>query len=499
MSLRARLAETPPGHALSRGRLLGVYSGLSIAMLLASLDQTVVATVMPKVVTDIGGLTVYSWTFVAYVLTSTVTIPIYGKLGDAYGRRPLFVFAIVTFIVSSALCGVATNMPELIVFRGLQGVGAGALWPLTLATIADNVPLRERGKYNAVLGTGFVAGAIAGPLVGGVIADTTSWRWVFFLNVPFGALALAMTLATMPAARPHGKPPVDYLGAAVLAAATTCLLLGLEWGGQQFPWRSPEVIGAIAACLVFGSWLVAIERRAAESILPFGLVRESTVAACLAAGLLSSMAMYGLITYVPLFVQIVIGSSATSAGAALMPLFLGDILASAVTGQWIARTGRMRPGAVLGALVLTVGTVLLWRMSAGTSATTAALYTLVAGIGFGLMNQVFTISVQNAVPRAEVGTATALTQSSRSLGAAFGVAIMGVVVNQNLPLHAGKQLLAGEHVGTLARSSRLTLEHALQPAFALTAVCAALLFVVAFRGVHDVALRRSVDEQPLLP
>ena len=499
MNVRARLAETPPGYALSLGRVLGIYSGLSIALLLASLDQTVVATVLPKVVTDLGGLTEYSWTFVAYLLTSTVTIPIYGKLGDAYGRRPLFIVAIGTFIVSSALCGLATTMPELIVFRGLQGIGAGALWPLTLATIAETVPLRERGKYNALLGAGGVAGAIAGPLAGGFIADNTSWRWVFLINIPLGAVALVLTLATMPAGRRRAKRPIDFQGAAVLAAATACLLLGLEWGGQQFAWRSPEVLGAFAACAALTCVLVAVERRTAEPILPFRLVRQGPVAACLAAGLLSSMVMFGLLSYVPLFVQAVIGSSATSAGAALMPLLLGDVLASAVNGQWISRTGRMRPSAVAGALVLAAGTVLVWRMNTGTSSSAAALYTFIAGLGFGLMNQVFTISVQNAVPRAEVGAATALTQSSRALGAVFGVAIMGAIVNQNLPARTGKGLLTGENVGHLSHSLRVTLQHALQPAFALTAVCAGLLLLVALRGVHDVVLRRSVDEQPLLP
>jgi EmrB/QacA subfamily drug resistance transporter len=499
VSVRAWLAETPSGYALSRGRVLGIYSGLSIALLLASLDQTVVATVLPEVVTDLGGLTSYSWTFVAYLLTSTVTIPIYGKLGDAYGRRPLFLVAIGTFIISSALCGLATSMPELIVFRGLQGIGAGALWPLTLATVAETVPLRERGKYNALLGAGGVAGAVAGPLAGGFIADNASWRWVFFVNVPLGAVALALTLATMPAGRRQAKRAIDFTGAAVLAAATACLLLGLEWGGQQFAWRSAEVLGAFAACAALGCALFAIERRVAEPILPFRLVRQGTVAACLAAGLLSSMVMYGLLSYVPLFVQAVIGSSATSAGAALMPLLLGDVLASAVNGQWISRTGRMRPNALLGTLVLTAGTVLVWRMTLGTSSSTAALYMFVAGLGFGLMNQVFTMSVQNAVPRAEVGAATALTQSSRALGAVFGVAIMGAIVNQNLPARTGTGLLTGANVGHLSHSLRVTLQHALQPAFALTAVCAALLFLVTLRGVHDVVLRRSVDEQPLLP
>jgi EmrB/QacA subfamily drug resistance transporter len=499
VSLKARLSETPPGYTLSRGRVLGIYSGLSIALLLASIDQTVVSTVLPKIVADFGGLTEYSWTFVAYVLAATVTIPIYGKLGDSYGRRPLFLFAIGTFIASSALCGIATSMPELVVFRGMQGIGAGALWPLALATVGETVPLRERGKYNGLLGAGGVAGAIAGPLVGGFISDNTSWRWVFFMNIPLGALALVLTLATMPVTRlQRTKRPIDYTGAGVLGAATACLILGLEWGGQQYAWASPQVLGAFGACAVLAGILTVYERGVPEPILPYHLVRRGAVAACLLAGVLSSMAMYGVMSYVPLFVQAVIGSSATSAGAALMPLLLGDIVASFFNGQWISRTGRMRSNALLGAVVLTTGTILLWRMNTGTSSTFAALATFVAGLGLGLMNQIFTISVQNAVPRTEVGAATALTQSTRALGATFGVAIMGVIVNQHLPPHIGATLSSGGNVGHLSASLRLTLQHALQPAFLLAACAAALIFAVALWGVHDVALRRSVDEHPVL-
>jgi EmrB/QacA subfamily drug resistance transporter len=497
VNLRARLAEVPPGYGLPRGRVLAVYGGLSIALLLASIDQTIVSTVLPQIVADIGGLDQYSWTFTAYVLTATVTIPIYGKLGDLYGRRPLFVIAIAIFVASSLLCGLAQDMPELIVFRGLQGVGAGALFPLALATVGEIVPIRERGRYQGLLGAGYATGAILGPLVGGLIADNASWRWVFLINVPLGLVAVALVLVTLPTGRPGVDHSIDYLGAALLAAATGSLLLALEWGGRQFPWSSGEVEGALLASVILTALFVAVERRASEPILPFHLIGRGTVGACLIAIALASMAMFGIMSYAPLFVQTVIGASATSSGAVLMPLLLGDILASFITGQWISRSGRMRPNALVGPLVLTAGSILLWRMTLGTSTAHAAFDMLVAGLGIGLMMQVFTISVQNAVPRADIGAATALTQTSRAFGATLGVAVMGVIVNQRLPAAFGNRLGATTGVEHLSRPLRVSLEHALQPVFLLAACAAALLFVVVLVGVHDVNLRRSVDEHPV--
>ena len=476
--------------------MLAIYGGLSIALLLAAVDQTIVSTVLPEIVSDIGGIDQYAWTFTAYLLTATVTIPLYGKLGDVYGRRPLFVFAIVTFIAASVLCGLSQTMPELVISRGLQGVGAGALFPLALATVGEIVPIRERGRYQGLLGAGFVGGAILGPLAGGLIVDNASWRWVFLINVPLGLVSLAVLLVTMPAGEAKTARPIDYTGAALLAGATTCLLLGLEWGGQEFRWRSPEVLGAFAAFGALAVALVAVEARAEEPILPFQLVRTGTVAACLLAIALAAMTMYGVMAYAPLFVTAVIGASATSSGAVLIPLLVGDVAASFFTGQWISRSGRMRPSALIGPVVLTIGALLLWHMTIGTSSSRAALDMLVAGIGIGLMMQVFTMSIQNAVARADVGAATALAQTSRAFGATLGVAVMGVVVNQHLPPKIAASVSEGTGVDHLSRAVRINLEHALRPAFLLAAGAAGLLFFVVLVGVHDVPLRRSVDEQP---
>jgi EmrB/QacA subfamily drug resistance transporter len=498
VGLRARLSQTAPGYSLPKGRVLAIYGGLSIALLLSAIDQTIVSTVLPEIVSDIGGIDQYSWTFTAYLLAATVTIPLYGKLGDVYGRRPLFVFAIVTFIVSSVLCGVSRTMPELIVSRGLQGVGAGALFPLALATVGEIVPIRERGRYQGLLGAGFAGGAILGPLVGGFIVDNTSWRWVFLINVPLGVISLALVLVTLPAAHRRVDRSIDYLGAALLAAATASLLLGLEWGGQGVGWGSLQVLAAFGGFAALAAALAVVELRATEPILPFQLVRTGTVAASLVAIALAAMAMYGVMSYAPLFVTVVIGASATSSGAVLIPFLLGDIGASFLTGQWIARSGRMRPNALVGPLVLALGALLLWRMTMATTSGRAALDMLVAGVGIGLMMQVFTMSVQNAVARADIGAATALGQTSRAFGATLGVAVMGVIVNRHLTPNIEATFTNGAGVGHVSQAVRANLQAALHPAFLFAAGAAGLLFVVVLFGVHDVPLRRSVDEQPVI-
>lgn len=496
MTVRARLGSTPAGYELTLGRVLAIYGGLMVALMLTALDQTVISTVLPRIVADLGGLSLYSWAFTSYMLTSAVTVPLYGKLGDHYGRRILFVFAISVFVVSSVLCALSQNMVELVVFRGLQGVGAGALFPLALATVGDIVPLRERGRYHGLLGAGFAAGSIAGPLAGGFIADHASWRWVFYLNVPLGASALALILATMPGRRPGRSHSIDWVGAAVLAAATTALLFAVVSGGAQYSWPSAPIVGSFVAAGLLAATFVIVERRVPEPILPFQYVRIKTVRASLVAIGLAAMAMYALLSYVPLFVETVIGTSATSSGIALMPLLVGDVFASFLTGQWIARTGRLRPTALVGPLAVTTGSLLLWRMNIATTTVRAALDMMVAGVGFGLMMQVFVMSVQNAVPLADIGSATALTQSARAMGSTFGVAIMGVMINQRLPGRFA-DALNGVNARSLPLDVRIALEHAIRPGFLVTACVAAAVFVTALVGISEVPLRRTLQDEPV--
>ncbi|HEY1513394.1 MAG TPA: MFS transporter, partial [Gaiellaceae bacterium] len=269
MSIRERLHSKPPGYNLTIGRILAIYAGLMVTLALAALDQTIVATALPRIVGDLGGITQYSWVFTAYMLTSTVTVPLYGKLGDVYGRKQLFLFSIVVFLIGSALCGAAQSMTQLVVFRAIQGVGAGGLFPLSLAVIGNIVPPRDRGRWQGLIGAVFAASSIIGPAVGGFIVDNTTWRWVFFVNLPVGGLALLVISLTMPRRAPLTDHAIDWLGAGILAAGTGSLLLGLVWGGRQYPWGSGHVVLALAAAVVLLVVFGFVERHAPEPILPF--------------------------------------------------------------------------------------------------------------------------------------------------------------------------------------------------------------------------------------
>jgi EmrB/QacA subfamily drug resistance transporter len=492
MTLRERLARTPPGYEFTVGRVLSIYLGLMIVLMLAALDQTIVATALPRIVSDVGGISEYSWVFAAYMLTSTITVPLYGRLGDVYGRRPLFLVAIALFLVGSALCGAAQEMTELVLARGVQGLGAGGLLSLSLAVIGAIVPPRERGRWQGLIGSVFASASIIGPAVGGFIVDTTSWRWVFLVNLPIGGLAAVVIAVTMPRKAVRSRHSIDWLGAGVLAAGTASLLLALVWAGHEFAWTSTHVVGAFVAAAVLLAVFAAVERRAREPILPFEVLRNPIVAGSVGCMAFVGMTMFGLITYVPLFVQGVIGTSATSSGVVLTPLMLGAVTTSLVTGQLIARTGRYRWNVLLGPLVLCAGTVMLWRMDVDTTDRQAAFAMVIAGVGIGSMMQVFVLSVQNAVARARIGSATALTQFSRSIGSTIGVAVMGLIVNAGLPADA--TLGDGVAIHRLPRGLRDDLAAALKPAFGLAVAVTLVVWVIAAVWVKEVPLRRTVDE-----
>jgi EmrB/QacA subfamily drug resistance transporter len=493
-AIRERLARTPPGYRFSIGRILAIYSGLMVTLLLAALDQTIVATALPKVVSELGGITQYSWVFTAYMLGSTVTVPLYGKLGDAHGRKPLFIIAISIFLVGSALCGAAQNMVELVVFRAIQGVGAGGLFPLTLAMVGMIVPPRDRGRYQGLIGSVFAAASIVGPLVGGFIVDNASWRWIFYVNLPVGGIALAVILVTMPRRPYKQEHSIDWLGAAVLAFGTTALLLGLVWGGRDYPWLSGPVVGALAAAVALLAVFALVERRVREPILPFDLLRNPTVSSSVVCMALVGAAMFGTISFVPLFVQGVIGTSATSSGVVLTPLMLGAVTTSFLSGQIVSRTGRYRPNTLVGPVLFGTGEVLLWRMTVNTTNAEAARNMVIAGIGLGAMMQIFVLSVQNSVARRAMGSATALTQFSRSIGATLGVTLMGVIVNQRLPANVRAE---GAVIHRLPPAGRLALAHALRPAFLAAAVLCGLVLLVSVLWVREVPLRGGMEELPV--
>ena len=495
--LRARLARRPPGYRFTLGRVLAIYTGLMLVTVLAALDQTIVATATPSVVSDIGGLSQYSWVFTAYMLASAVTIPLYGKLGDLYGRKRVLLISIAIFLAGSALCGIATSMPMLIAFRALQGIGAGGLIPMSTATIASMVPLRERGKFDGFIGLGYAAGSIAGPLAGGLLVDHASWRWIFYVNIPFGLLALGVILATLVETAERQPHKLDWQGAAALGTFSGALLLGLVWAGRDYSWTSGHVLTALGISVLAAGLFAGIERSAAEPVLPLGLLRSGPIAASVACIAFGGFAMFGAIAYLPLFVQGAMGISATLSGFALIPMMLGHSIASMLTGVWISRTGRVRPNAIAGPIVLAIGTFLLWRLTVGSSVGEAARDIVIAGLGIGLMNQVFLLTIQNSAPRRLLGTASALVQFSRVIGGSIGVAVLGTIVNRGLP--PGSRLGDSASLGhglRLTLASRHALANALRPAFVTMTGAALVVLVVAIAGIRELSLARSAVDEP---
>jgi EmrB/QacA subfamily drug resistance transporter len=490
--LRARLERTPPGYRCSIGRVLLINCALMIVVLLAALDQTIIATALPHVVSDIGGLGNYAWVFGAYLLAQTATIPIYGKLGDIHGRRTMMLIAISVFLIGSILCGAAKTMPELIAFRAVQGVGAGGLMPLVQTTIADIIPPRDRGRYIGLVGGAFGSAAIAGPVLGGLIVDHTSWRWIFYLNVPIGLAALVVTATTLPKLSSSRRHAIDYLGAGLIALGVGSLLVALIWAGGAYPLVSVRVLGPLGLSMVSLVLFIFHERRAAEPILPFAMLRTRAVTVACCCFLLISLCQFGAIAYLPLFAQGVIGSSAVFSGLILTPFMLGNVVASAGTGQIVARTGRYRAYTIVGPLLFAAGMLLLWHMGVDATAREVARDMFVAGIGVGMMNPVFTVQAQNAVSHEIVGSTTAFMQFSRSLGMTFGAATFGFFISHRLPAAA-----AG---GTLGRRlephGRVELTNAIHPAFAAAVVLSVLLIAISALGIREAPLRDSLLDEP---
>jgi EmrB/QacA subfamily drug resistance transporter len=453
-------------------------------MLLASLDQTIVATALPTIVGDLGGLDQLSWVVTAYLLGATVSMPLWGRASDVYGRKPLFAAAIVTFLAGSALSGAAGGIGELIAFRALQGLGAGGLMTLAMAIVAEIVSPRERGRYQGYIQMVFVVASVAGPLLGGVLADHVSWRWIFYVNLPIGAAALALIATTLdlPAVRREAR--VDYLGAALLAGGLTCVLLVTTWGGRQYAWGSAEVValGAAGAALL-AAW-IAQERRAAEPILPLRLFRAPVFAIVAAVLFLSTFAFFAVIVFMPVFLQVVTGASATSSGLLLLPLLLAATASTAAAGRVMSRTGRYKAFPVAGLALMAIGLVALSRMGAGTSQATASLLLVVFGLGFGLVSQVVTVALQNAVERRDLGIATASANLVRSLGGAVGVAVFGAIFAGRLDRLPGELPAGGAGLDPVAVAG------ALDTVFLVAAPAAALAWLVVL-ALDEIPLRTA--------
>jgi EmrB/QacA subfamily drug resistance transporter len=402
--------------------------GVLLGMLLSSLDQTIVGTAMPRVIAELNGLAHYSWVFTGYMLGSTVMVPIYGKLSDIYGRRVFFLGGMGLFLLGSALSGLSQSMTQLIIFRGVQGLGAGAIMPIAQAIIGDIFTPVERGKWQGVMMSVFGLSSIIGPTAGGWITDNWGWRWVFYVNMPVGAIALLAAGVTLPAQSRHQRHTIDYRGAAVLMAATVPLLLAFSWAGAEFPWASAQIIGLLAFAVVMWLAFVVLEGHAAEPIISPALFKNSIFTVSVIATFLVAGGMYGAIMFLPLFVQGVIGTSATDAGAVLTPLMLGFIISSSVGGQILSRTGRYKVLALIGFVVATVGMVMLSRMDASTTSAVVVRNMAVTGLGIGMMMSLFTIVVQNAFPFRQLGQVTASLQFFRSIGGTISVAVLGSVM-----------------------------------------------------------------------
>jgi EmrB/QacA subfamily drug resistance transporter len=402
--------------------------------------------------------------------------------------------AIALFLAGSALCALAQTMPQLVAFRALQGVGAGGLVPLALSTVGGLVPPRDRGRYQGLIGATFAAAAIGGPLLGGVIVDNASWRWIFLVNLPLGAIALAAIAVAMPRESTRHDRTIDWPGGALLAAGTASLLLALVWGGHEYAWSSPEVVAAFAGAVILLAVFALVERRVTEPILPFGILRGRTAAVGTLALFLIGMTILGTVVYVPLFVQGVLGRSATSAGAIVVPFMLAAVVASVASGWWVSRSGRYKAVAVAGLVVLAAGLVLVWRMDEATGAGEVARNAAVAGVGLGLAMQVLIVAVQNTVALETMGSATALVHFARSIGGTLGVTLMGVIAARDLPRGAD---VGGQIPKQLSPVLRHELAVAIRPAFLFAAcTCLAALACVAL-GLREEALRRSVEKEPV--
>jgi EmrB/QacA subfamily drug resistance transporter len=435
----ARGAEPPAHHddvAMTHRQILTVFSGLMLGLFLAALDQSVVATALPTIAGDFHGLNRLTWVVTAYLLTSTASAPLYGKISDLYGRKKIFQFAIVLFLAASALAGLSQNMNELIAFRGLQGLGAGGLMVLAMSIVGDIVPPAQRGRYQGYFGAVFGVASVAGPLIGGFLVQSISWRWIFYINLPLGAAALVVTTFVLKDRGERRRHKIDYLGALLLVSGVCSLLLVTTLGGSAsgygYPWGSWQILTMIAAGVVLIAAFVVREMKAPEPIVPMNLFRKRVFTASNAAGFIIGVAMFGAIIYLPVYLQVVKGVSPTISGLELLPLMVGLLGASIWSGQVITRRGRYKIFPIVGTAITTVAMGLLALLSPTTSYLVISAFLLLLGIGMGLVMQVLVLAVQNGVDYKDLGTATSLSNFFRSLGGAFGTAILGAVLTDRL-------------------------------------------------------------------
>ncbi|WP_327285852.1 MULTISPECIES: MDR family MFS transporter [unclassified Streptomyces] len=439
-AVRVRDVTTAPAEAvaaaappvLDRRRRNVVFGTIMLGVLLAALDQTIVGTALPTIVADLGGGDHMSWVVTSYLLAETVATVLVGKFGDLFGRKLIFQVSAIVFITGSFLCGLASNMSLLILWRGVQGIGAGGLMVTSMALIADVVPLRERGKYQGAIGAVFGVATVIGPLLGGLFTDHLSWRWAFYVNVPIAILVVVAAARTIPSVRAAGGARIDYLGIALVAAGSSALILATSWGGNEYAWSSGTIIGLFVAGVMALALFCLVETRAAEPMLPMRLFRNQVFTVCSVLSFVVGFAMLGAMTFLPTYLQYVDGDSATVSGVRTLPLVIGLLIASVFSGNVTSKTGRYRIFPIVGCLVMGIGLYLLSRMGPGTGAWLESLYMFVLGAGIGLCMQVLTIAVQNTVDYADLGTATSGVTFFRTLGSSFGTAVFGSIYANSL-------------------------------------------------------------------
>jgi EmrB/QacA subfamily drug resistance transporter len=432
-----------------------VIPALMLVMLLSALDQTIVSTALPRIASELNGLNKLSWVATAYLLTSAITTPIYGKLSDLMGRKKIFQTAIIIFLFGSVLCGISQSMTELVFARGLQGIGAGGLMALVMAIVGDIIPPRQRGKYMGYFFGVFGISSVIGPLLGGFLTDSLSWRWVFFVNIPLGIVAFLAVAAKLHLPVIKREHSIDYLGAGILTASTVSLLLATVWGGNQYAWGSKQILGLIASGVILAILFVFHELRAKEPIIPMRLFKNDIFSVSVILSLLSGIAMFASILYIPVYQQLVRGYSPTKSGLLMLPLVLGMLIASITSGRLTSKLGKYKIFPIIGTLVLSLGLWLFSHLTLTTSEVTISVWMFIIGAGLGLFMQIMTLAIQNSVARSELGTATASATFFRSVGASFGGALFGTVLTNRLAHHLTEALPAGTGAATASQVTKI--------------------------------------------